>query len=71
MYSMSCDQSTWFSLGHLVIDALASRLGIHMSSGRGGFTGKGKVFIAPDQLVELTLYKSSMSVLINSQGLLR
>ena len=49
------------SIGHVVIDGLAQRLGIRLSSCRGGFTGKGKVFIGPDTLVELTLYKSSMS----------
>ena len=53
--------SILFSVGHLAIDALASRLGIHMVSCRGGFTGTGKVFVGSDTFVELTLYKSSSS----------
>lgn len=57
--TVSCDGST-YSIGHLVIDALASRLGIRMSSCRGGLSGKGNVPIGPDTLVELTLYKSSI-----------
>ncbi|KAF5370809.1 hypothetical protein D9758_002124 [Tetrapyrgos nigripes] len=48
---------TRHSLGQLVIDALADRLGIRMVSGRKGFTGTGIVSIG-ETPVSLTLFKS-------------
>jgi PTH1 family peptidyl-tRNA hydrolase len=46
------------SIGQLVIDALASRLGIRMSSDRAGFSGRGNLLIG-DTTMTLTLFKSS------------
>lgn len=48
---------TRHSVGQLIVDALASRLGISMSSERGGFRGRSEVLIG-DTPVNLTLYKS-------------
>lgn len=47
------------SVGQLAIDALASRLGIRMSSVRGGTSGQATVQVG-ETLVDLTLFKSSM-----------
>ena len=47
------------SVGQLVVDALASWLGIRLSSVRGGFSGQGNVYVG-ETLVDLTLFKSSM-----------
>lgn len=46
------------SVGQLAIDGLASRLGIHMSSVRGGISGQATVYVG-ETLVDLTLFKSS------------
>lgn len=46
------------SVGQLVIDALAQRLGIRMASARGGYSGQGSALIG-NTLVNLTLFKSS------------
>ncbi|KAF8647146.1 hypothetical protein AX16_006977 [Volvariella volvacea WC 439] len=56
---------TRHSVGQLIIDSLASRLGIHMLSSRGGFTGQGTVMIG-ESLVDLTLFKSKS--LMNISG---
>ncbi|KAH7920146.1 peptidyl-tRNA hydrolase [Leucogyrophana mollusca] len=49
---------TRHSIGHLIIDALAARLGVHMSSDRamGGVAGHAKA-VFDDQMVDLTLLK--------------
>lgn len=46
------------SIGQFVIDALASRLGIRMSSVKGGYSGQGRLLVG-DTVVALTLFKSS------------
>ena len=46
------------SIGQLVIDALASRLCIRMSSDRAGYSGRGNLLVG-DTMMTLTLYKSS------------
>lgn len=48
------------SLGQLIIDELAWRTGISMSSDRDGFSGQSTVTLGKTRL-ELTLYKSSTS----------
>ncbi|KAJ3503232.1 hypothetical protein NLJ89_g8524 [Agrocybe chaxingu] len=48
---------TRHSVGQLVVDALAHRLGIRMASVRGGYSGHGTALIG-DTLVDLTLFKS-------------
>ncbi|KAF8971122.1 peptidyl-tRNA hydrolase [Flammula alnicola] len=53
------------SVGQLVIDALAQRLGIRLASGRGGYSGQGSVLIG-DTVVNLTLFKSKS--LMNISG---
>ncbi|KAF9075316.1 peptidyl-tRNA hydrolase [Rhodocollybia butyracea] len=49
--------STRHSLGQYVIDALASRLGIRMSTDRKGIIGQGVVTLG-DKPISLVLYKS-------------
>lgn len=44
----------------MIVDSLASRLGITLANERGGYSGSGIVQIGETQ-VSLTLYKSSMS----------
>jgi len=56
---------TRHSLGQLVIDALATRLGIQMKSDRGGYSGHGNVLIG-NTSVNLTLFKSKS--LMNISG---
>jgi len=56
---------TRHSIGQLVIDALATRLGIHMKSDRGGYSGHGDVLIG-NTPVNLTLFKSKS--LMNVSG---
>ena len=51
-------QTMKHSVGQFVVDTLASRLGIRLSSVRGGFSGHGNVYIG-ETLVDLTLFKSS------------
>ena len=46
------------SIGQLVIDALASRLGVRMSSDRAGYSGRRDILVM-DTMMTLTLYKSS------------
>ena len=46
------------SIGQLVIDALASRLGVRMSSDRAGYSGRRDLLVG-DTMMTLTLYKSS------------
>ncbi|KAG6919382.1 hypothetical protein DXG01_006931 [Tephrocybe rancida] len=50
---------------HLIVDALASRLGINMSGDRNGFQGQGTVTIG-ESMVSLHLYKSKS--LMNVSG---
>ncbi|KAF9050030.1 peptidyl-tRNA hydrolase [Panaeolus papilionaceus] len=50
--------NTRHSIGQLVVDALAERLGLRMRPTRDGFISTGEVFIG-DTTVDLTLYKSS------------
>ena len=52
--------SSLVSVGQLVIDALAARLGISMRADRGGVLGRGNVRIG-NSVVDVTLFKSSMS----------
>ncbi|KAF8813960.1 peptidyl-tRNA hydrolase [Phlegmacium glaucopus] len=56
---------TRHSIGQFVIDALASRLGIHMSSGKSGYSGQGKLLVG-DTTIALTLFKSKS--LMNISG---
>ena len=53
-----------YSVGHLIVDALASRFGIRMSPNRAlnGFTGRSHVVLG-DSNVDLTLFKPSTSPL--------
>lgn len=51
---------TLYSVGHLIVDTLANRLGIKLSNQKGGYAGHGQVHIG-ETLVSLTLFKSSMS----------
>jgi len=48
---------TRHSLGQLVIDALASRLGVTMSSDKAGYTGRKDLLVRNTQMT-LTLFKS-------------
>jgi len=54
-----------FSVGHLVLDALALRLGIRLSPDRHGYSGQGLVNIG-ETTVSLTLFKSKS--LMNISG---
>ncbi|KAG7446594.1 peptidyl-tRNA hydrolase [Guyanagaster necrorhizus] len=56
---------TRHSVGQLVVDALASRLGIHLSSNRRGISGQGTVLLA-GRPIALTLFKSKK--LMNISG---
>ncbi|KAF8070108.1 peptidyl-tRNA hydrolase [Lyophyllum atratum] len=56
---------TRHSVGQLIIDSLASRLGIHMSAERNGITGQGNVIIG-ETMVSLHLFKSKS--LMNISG---
>ncbi|KAF8893465.1 peptidyl-tRNA hydrolase [Infundibulicybe gibba] len=56
---------TRHSVGQRIVDSLASRLGIHMSSDRGGYSGQRDVMLG-DILVSLTLFKSKS--LMNISG---
>lgn len=50
------------SVGHLIIDSLASRLGVHMISDRalGGLVGETVTTVGnPGALIKLTLFKTS------------
>lgn len=54
------------SVGHLIIDSLASRLGVRMSSDRamGGIIGHTTTTVGdPGTLVHVTLFKPSKHVL--------
>ena len=49
-------------MGHLIIDSLASRLGVHMISDRalGGLVGGTVTTVGnPGALIKLTLFKTS------------
>ncbi|GLB37024.1 putative peptidyl-tRNA hydrolase [Lyophyllum shimeji] len=56
---------TRHSLGQLIIDSLALRLGIHMSAERSGISGQGDVVIG-ETMVSLHLFKSK--ALMNVSG---
>ncbi|KXN90863.1 Peptidyl-tRNA hydrolase [Leucoagaricus sp. SymC.cos] len=56
---------TRHSVGHLIVDSLASRLGIKLSSQKGGYVGHDEVYIG-ETLVSLTLFKSKS--LMNISG---
>ncbi|RDB16686.1 putative peptidyl-tRNA hydrolase [Hypsizygus marmoreus] len=56
---------TRHSIGQFIVDSLASRLGIHMSSERNGISGQGNVLVG-ETLVSLTLFKSKS--LMNISG---
>jgi peptidyl-tRNA hydrolase, PTH1 family len=60
MYQNLC---TCFSVGHLVVDSLAARLGVRMTADRsmGGYIGHGNITLE-GTVVSLTLFKSSMSL---------
>lgn len=47
-----------YSVGHLIVDALASRLGIRLLPDKFGFVGRGIVNVG-DTPLDLTLFKSS------------
>jgi PTH1 family peptidyl-tRNA hydrolase len=46
------------SVGHVVVDSLASRFGIHMTATREGYLGQRHVTVGIDEM-SLTLFKSS------------
>ena len=60
------------SVGHLIVDALASRFGIRMSANKNldGFVGRSHVFLGNSN-VDLTLFKPSTfrqrSVLVSTE----
>jgi len=56
---------TRHSIGQLVIDALASRLGVRMSSDRAGYSGRRDLLVG-DTMMTLTLFKSKS--LMNISG---
>jgi len=56
---------TRHSVGHLIIDVLANRLGINLTSQKGGYAGHGEVHLG-ETLVSLTLFKSKS--LMNISG---
>ena len=56
------------SIGQLVIDALASRLGVRMSSDRAGYFGRRDLLVG-DTMMRLTLFKSSARVTSLSKNL--
>ncbi|KAF9449191.1 peptidyl-tRNA hydrolase [Macrolepiota fuliginosa MF-IS2] len=56
---------TRHSVGHLIVDSLASRLGISLASQKGGYVGHGHVYIG-ETPVSLTLFKSKS--LMNISG---
>ncbi|KAF5386150.1 hypothetical protein D9615_002592 [Tricholomella constricta] len=56
---------TRHSVGQVIIDSLASRLGIHMSAERNGILGQGNVTIG-ETMVSLHLFKSK--ALMNISG---
>ncbi|KAG7098380.1 hypothetical protein E1B28_000338 [Marasmius oreades] len=59
---------TRHSLGHLVVDALASRLGISLSTERKGISGGGLVTIGKTP-VQLTLFKSKSAMNISGPSI--
>ncbi|KAF8902922.1 peptidyl-tRNA hydrolase [Gymnopilus junonius] len=61
---------TRHSVGQLVIDALATRLGIQMKSDRGGYSGHGNVFIGSTS-VNLTLFKSKSLMNISGPSIVK
>ncbi|KAF7783011.1 hypothetical protein Agabi119p4_2387 [Agaricus bisporus var. burnettii] len=56
---------TRHSVGHFIVDSLASRLGIKLSSQKGGYIGHGETHVG-ETLVALTLFKSKS--LMNISG---
>ncbi len=46
------------SVGHLIVDSLAARLGLRLLPDKDGFVGQGTVNVG-EALVDLTLFKSS------------
>ncbi|KAF9467388.1 peptidyl-tRNA hydrolase [Collybia nuda] len=56
---------TRHSIGQLIVDSLAYRLGIHMSPDRAGVSGQANVTVG-DTLMSLTLFKSKS--LMNISG---
>ncbi|KAF9556685.1 peptidyl-tRNA hydrolase, partial [Agrocybe pediades] len=62
--------ATRHSVGQLVIDALAMRLGIRMQSDRGGFSGQGNVYIG-ETSVHVTLYKSKSLMNISGPSIVK
>ena len=46
------------SIGHLIVDSLATRLGIKLSNQKGGYTGQSEVQLG-EKSVSLTLFKPS------------
>ncbi|EIW63264.1 peptidyl-tRNA hydrolase [Trametes versicolor FP-101664 SS1] len=57
---------TRHSIGHYIVDALASRLGIRLSSDRAGYAARTDVQIGPDT-VTLTLFKPKALMNISGQ----
>ncbi|KAF5351787.1 hypothetical protein D9756_007688 [Leucocoprinus leucothites] len=56
---------TRHSVGHLIVDSLAARLGIKLSNQKGGYAGQGQVQLGQTQIL-LTLFKSKS--LMNISG---
>ncbi|KAJ3576775.1 hypothetical protein NP233_g227 [Leucocoprinus birnbaumii] len=56
---------TRHSVGHLIVDSIAERLGIKLSSQKGGYAGQGQVQLGEKQVL-LTLFKSKS--LMNISG---
>uniref|UniRef100_A0A8H7Y287 peptidyl-tRNA hydrolase n=2 Tax=Psilocybe cubensis TaxID=181762 RepID=A0A8H7Y287_PSICU len=61
---------TRHSVGQLVIDALATRLGIRLTSDRGGYSGQGNVLIGETR-VNLALYKSKSLMNISGPSIVK
>ncbi|KIK21592.1 hypothetical protein PISMIDRAFT_103960 [Pisolithus microcarpus 441] len=60
--------NTRHSIGHVIVDVLAARFGIHRSINRsvGGFKGRSDVLSFSDDIVSLTLFKPKL--LMNITG---